>query len=280
MVITYGRMNYSFLALGLAASFAPLAYAADAPLNTLSPEESKAGWVLLFDGKTMNHWVDPRTKTPPGDAWTIEDECLKAQAHSRITEDLFSRATYRDFELAFDFRISPAGNSGVKYRVQDHFFVVPTLAGAPRERFELQVEHSFANRGPRPPHGQDYVVGFEYQITDDAANGDALGNIKHTAGALYDMVAPSAHVSRPVGEFNHGRIVVRGNHVEHWLNGVKVVDSSLDSEDALAGIRKRWRDSPHILEMLAKQPRNDCPITLQNHGDAAWFRNIKIRELK
>lgn len=271
-------MSHFFLSLGIAAALAPLALAADP--NTLSPQEAKAGWVLLFDGKTMDHWVDPRGKTPPGDAWTIDEQCLKAQAHPRITEDLFSRANYRDFELAFDFRISQRGNSGVKYRVQDHFFITPTPAGVPKERFEVQVERSFGNRGPRPAHGGDYVVGFEYQITDDAANGDALGNIKHTAGALYDMVAPASHASLPVGEFNHARIVVRGNHVEHWLNGVKVVDSSLDSEDALAGIRKRWRDSPHILELMAKQPRKDCPITLQNHGDSAWFRNIKIRELK
>ncbi len=273
-------MNYFFLSLGLAATLAPLARAADAPLNTLTPAERKAGWVLLFDGKSMDGWVDPRTKTPPGDAWTIDDQCLKAQARPRIGEDLFSQKTYRDFELAFDFKISPAGNSGVKYRVQDHFFVTPTPAGSPKERFEVQVERSFSNRGPRPDHGGDYVVGFEYQITDDAANKDALGNVKHTAGALYDMVAPSSHASLPVGEFNHARIVVRGNHVEHWLNGVKVVDSSLDSEAALAGIRKRWRDSPHILEMMAKEPRKDCPITLQNHGDSAWFRNIKIREIK
>jgi hypothetical protein len=266
-------MNYFFLFLGVAASFAN---AADKPLNTLSAEERKAGWVLLFDGQSMDHWVDPRAETPPGDAWSIEDQCLKAKAHPAIDEDLFSRAAYRDFELVFEFKISPAGNSGVKYRVQDHFFVNPQ----PGERFEVAVERSFSNRVARPAQGQDYVVGFEYQITDDAANKDALGNVKHTAGALYDMVAPSAHASRPVGEFNQGRIVVRGKHVEHWLNGVKVVDSALDSEDALAGIRKRWRDSPHILEMMAKQPRKSCPITLQNHGDEAWFRNIKIREIK
>ena len=85
---------------------------------------------------------------------------------------------------------------------------------------------------------------------------------------------------RPVGEFNHSRIVLKGNKVEHWLNGVKVVDSSLDSPDAMAGINRRWTLSPGMKEMLGRQPKKDCPISLQNHGDAAWFRDIKIRPLK
>ena len=235
-------------------------------------------WISLFDGKTMDHWVDPRQKTPPGDAWTIEDGCLKAQRRPVITEDLFSRQTFRDFELEFDWRISPGGNSGVKYRIQDHLFV-PRAPGS-KEKFEAQVERAFVNRtNQRLDKGQDYVVGFEYQITDDSANGDAKGNPKHTAGALYDMVAPSSAASRPVGEFNHSRIVLRGNHVEHWLNGVKVVDSALDAPPALEGIQKRWSVAPHVYDLLSKQPKKDCPISLQNHGDESWFRNIKIRNL-
>ena len=259
-----------------AALFVLSAWAQDAAPNTLTPAEAKAGWILLFDGKTMNHWVDTRQKTPPGDAWTIDDGCLKAKAHPRITEDLFSEDTYRDFELEWDWRISPAGNSGLKYRIQDHIWLVQRVGST----FEAQVEHAYDNRvTTRPEHGQDYVVGFEYQMTDDSSNGDAVSHIKHTAGALYDMVAPSSHPLKPVGEFNHSRIVLRGNHVEHWMNGVKVVDSSLDSPDALQGIGTRWKVAPHVYELLAKQPHKDCPISLQNHGDDAWFRSIKIRKL-
>lgn len=236
------------------------------------------GWISLFDGKTMNHWVDPRQMNPPGDSWTIEDGCLKARSKPHINEDLFSDQTFRDFELEFDWRISPRGNSGVKYRIQDHLWV-PRVPGAP-QKFELQVERGYLNRvAGRPQMGQDYVVGFEYQITDDSANRDAKSNRKHTAGALYDMVAPSSAAALPVGEFNHSRIVLRGNHVEHWMNGVKVVDSSLDSPAALEGIEKRWAGAPHVLELLTRQPKKDCPISLQNHGDEAWFRNIRIRKL-
>jgi len=248
--------------------------------NVLTPEEERAGWMLLFDGRTMSGWDDPRLKTPSGDAWSIEDGCLKAHAHPHITEDLFTQETFRDFELVFDWRISPGGNSGVKYRIQDHLFIAPLDRVGQREIFEYSVERSFQNPlHERPAKGQDYVIGFEYQITDDSKNGDAKGNRKHTAGALYDMVAPSAQPARPVGEFNHSRILVRGNHVEHWLNGVKVVDSALDSPDALQGIEKRWAVAPHVHKLLAMQPKKDCPISLQNHDNEAWFRNIKIRRL-
>ena len=240
---------------------------------------SPDGWISLFDGKTMNGWDDPRLKTPPGDAWTIEDGCLKAKAKPRITEDLFTKDTFRDFELVFDWRISPAGNSGVKYRIQDHLFVLPDEPGK-REKFETRVERSFRNRvAGRQDKGQDYVVGFEYQITDDTANSDAKSGGKHTSAALYDMVAPSKQALRPVGEFNHSRIVLRGNHVEHWLNDVKVVDSALDSPDALQGIQRRWAEAPHVYDLMAKQPKKDCPVSLQNHGNDAWFRDIKIRRL-
>jgi len=244
----------------------------------LTPEEKAAGWILLFDGASMKGWVDPRQKNPPGDSWTIEDGCLKATSKPRIREDLFSRQTFRDFELVFEWRISPAGNSGVKYRIQDHFVVLPRAEG---ERFEESVQRSLQRRPKQRSVGQgeDYVVGFEYQIVDDAGNADAKTSPKHMTGALYDMVAPAAAAPKALGQFNQSRIIVNGNHVEHWLNGVKVVDSSLDSPEAMAGVQKRWSIAPAVLEMLSKQPRKDCPISLQNHNDEAWFRGIKIRRL-
>lgn len=267
--------------LALFLTLAIMAWAVDSAPNRLTAEEKRAGWILLFDGKTMAGWDDPRGKTPPGDAWSIDDGCLKAKAHPAITEDLFTNAAFRDFELAFQWRISPGGNSGLKYRIQDHWFVLPKPAGAPPERFEASVERSFLNRtAERRAKGQDYVIGFEYQMTDDSANGDSLSNNKHTAGALYDMAAPSAHATKPVGEFNQSRIVVRGKHVEHWMNGTQVVDAAMDSPGAMEGIATRWKAAPHVYELLAKQPKIDCNISLQNHGDEAWFRSIKIRRLQ
>jgi len=275
-------MSRSLSLLLLCAATAPWPCCAADPRapNILTHEEKLAGWVLLFDGRTMNGLDDPRLKTPPGEAWTIEGGCLKAQANPHITEDLFTQEKFRDFELVFDWRISPGGNSGLKYRIQEHLFVAQHEGNGEGETFEQSVERSFVNRiHARPAKGQDYVIGFEYQMTDDTKNGDAKGNRKHTAGALYDMVAPSAQPARPVGEFNQSRILVRGNHVEHWLNGVKVVDSALDAPEALQGMHKRWGVAPHVYKLLATQPKKDCPISLQNHGDEAWFRNIKIRRL-
>src|SRR6202035_873073 len=127
--------------------------------NALTPEEKSAGWVLLFDGKSMTGWVDPRQKAPPGDGWSIDNGCLKATSKPRYREDLFSKQTFRDFELVFDWRISPAGNSGLKYRIQDHLFVLPR---EPNEKFEASVQRTFQNRtNRRPDKGEDYVVGFE-----------------------------------------------------------------------------------------------------------------------
>jgi hypothetical protein len=246
--------------------------------NTLTKQEKKQGWILLFDGKSFAGWEDPTKRTPPGDAWTIEDGTIKTLRRAKITEDLFTTRTFGDFELAFDWRISEGGNSGIKYRIQHHLWLQHSK---PLERFEHSVERSFAEPvTERPEKGQDYVIGFEYQMTDDAKNSDAVSNKKHTAGALYDMVAPSSAPSKPAGEWNQGRIVVRGKHVEHWLNGVKVVDATLDDPAVLEGVKRRWKDAPHVLDLLANQPKRECPISLQNHGDDAWFRNIKVRPLK
>jgi hypothetical protein len=241
--------------------------------NQLTPAEKSQGWKLLFNGKDMSGWDDPRQKTPAGDAWTLEDGCLKAHANPKITEDLFTQDTFGDFDLVFDWRISRGGNSGVKYRIQDHVFLRDGRIG----RFEDLVNHSLKDRRTdRPSKGQDYVIGFEYQILDNARNSDARAGLSHTAGALYDMVPPERDASRPVGEFNHSRIVLKGTHVEQWLNAVKVVDADLAAPEIKQHIAKRWTANSPVYNLLGGQPKHECPISLQNHGDEVWFRNIKI----
>jgi hypothetical protein len=269
-------VKYTFPALCSALCFGLVVpgLAAD---NQLSPAEKTAGWKLLFDGNSFANWEDPSRKSPTADSFVIEDGCLKAVAHPKIVEDLFSKEIFGDFELEWDWKISPAGNSGVKYRIQDHLF----LADQRTPRFEDLVNLSFSPRPPRREKGQDYVIGFEYQMVDNTSNPDATrGGALHQAGALYDVQSPSKDATKPVGEFNHSRLVVRGDHVEHWMNGVKVVDTSLKSPAVAAAMAKRWGDGSNVYKLLVDQPRARCPISLQNHNDAAWFKNIKVRELK
>jgi Domain of Unknown Function (DUF1080) len=264
------------LALLLLAAGLTVASAAD---NALSKEERAAGWKLLFDGKSMNGWSDSTGKPMAGDSWTIEEGSLKAKAKPTFTEDLFSTQTYTDFELDFDWRISSGGNSGVKYRIQDHLY----LAGerAKGRKFELIVDDFSKQRVKDRPTGkaQDYVIGFEYQVIDNTKNADALSGVTHSAGALYDIAAPTRDATKPVGEWNHSQLVVKGTHVEHWLNGEKVVDASIAQDVVQPLLTKRWGATPYVLKMLSEQPQKACPISLQNHDNDAWFKNIKVRPL-
>src|SRR5580700_10662257 len=264
----------AFCAAIFAAIITTAAIAAD---NQLTGAEKAEGWRLLFDGNSYTNWIDPSKKSPPGDSFAIEDGCLRAVAHPKITEDLFTQDTFGDFELVFDWKIAPAGNSGIKYRIQDHLYV-KEQRGA---KFEDTLNASFNPRLERTASGQDYVVGFEYQLVDNQKNPDATrGGALHQAGALYDVQAPSKDATKPVGEFNRSRLVVRGDHVEHWMNGEKVVDASLKSAAVAAAMAKRWGEASPVYDMLVNQPKKDCPISLQNHDNDAWFKNIKIRELR
>jgi hypothetical protein len=251
--------------------------------NQLTAQEKAAGWRLLFDGKTFAGWEDPTKKSPPGDSFVIEDGCLKPVAHPRIEEDLFTKETYGDFEMEFDWKIAPGGNSGVKYRIQDRVWVIDDSApgaGTVPKKFEDRVKASLENRRTaRPGKGQEYVIGFEYQILDNALNADARAGATHQTGALYDMFPPLKDSARPVGEFNHSRLLVKGEHVEQWLNGVKVIDASLDAPEVAQGTAKRWGADSPVYNLLVKHPKKQCQISLQNHNSDTWFRNLKIRKL-
>lgn len=226
--------------------------------NALSAREKAEGWRLLFDGKSLAGWRGLGRMDVPAGHWTIEDGAIKKIPTKDVPlqkdgqplagGDLMTVETFGDFELSFEWKISPAGNSGVKYNVSEGM--------------------SKAN----PPGTA--ALGFEYQVLDDALHPDAKNGPNRTAGALYDLIPPDPGTKslRPIGEYNTARIVFTGNHGEHWLNGAKVLEYDLGT--------------PRMADLLAKSKyraikgfadRRNAHIVLQDHTDAAWYRNIKIR---
>jgi len=250
--------------------------------NTLTPKEQAAGWQLLFDGSTFAGW---QTYSPPTDAWVIEDGTLKTVPGAKIRDDLVTEATFTDFEMVFEWRISEAGHSGVKYRVQDQAVLQRGRENPDLRTFEDRVADQLASRrGVRnefdPKQGGEvYNIGFEYQLIDNERHPDALRGEDRTTGALYSIQGPTTDATRPPGEFNQSRIVVRGNRVEHWLNGVRVLEFDLKSPQVGEGLAGRWGAGSEVYRLLTEQPKRACPVVLQFHGDEVWFRNIKIRPL-
>lgn len=267
--------------LFLCAALALPAAAQTAP-NQLTDADKKAGWRLLFDGRTMRGWA-PAAEG----AWTVEDGCLKALPRPVLREDLVTLGEFGDFELVFEWKVAPGANSGVKYLIQDSVLVDGRqLPEGLRLTFEDQVGWFLERRSAKrelvkPGSGaQVYPVAFEYQVIDNHKHPDALFNASSRAGALYRMAAPSQAAAKPAGEFNEGRIVLRGLHVEHWLNGVEVVDIRLDDPQVKASVERRWKEGHPVRRLLTEIPKRRTPIALQHHNDAAWFRSLKIRELR
>ena len=226
-------------------------------LNELTPAQQRAGWRLLFDGTTLNGWRSVDGGSVPGASWRVEDGAIRklpAAAVKRMPDgqpaaggDLMTDSTWRDFELVFQWRVAPGGNSGVKYNVSE----------------ELSRQ--------TPNHA---ALGFEYQVLDDSLAEDNKV-ASHRAGALYDLVPPNTYARlAPVGQWNRSAIIIRGNHGEHWLNGARVVAYDLGTPqfDSLLAASK-FRGVAGFAERRAGH------IVLQDHGDEVWYRNIKIRPL-
>jgi hypothetical protein len=227
--------------------------------NTLSTAEKTQGWILLFDGKSFEGWRGLGREGIPEGHWAIEDGAIKKipsadvplQADGQPLQggDLLTLDTFLNFEFTFEWKIGPGGNSGIKYNVSE--------------------DMSTAN----PP--QHAALGFEYQILDDALHPDARASDTHRAGALYDLMTAEAALLKPVGEYNTGKIVFRGSHGEHWLNGRKILEYDLGSDD----MRKRIQQSKYS-SIAGFADKRKGHIVLQDHTDAAWFRNLKLREIK
>lgn len=253
--------------------------------NQLTSEEAAEGWTLLFDGETLDGWEDPNKESPPGDAWVVEDGCIKAVDDPRVREDLLTLELFRDFELAFEWKISPGGNSGVKYLIQDRVALVDGRTDPDAVSFEdrvhYELEHRRGNRDTLGPDDriEEYLIAYEYQIIDNQRHPDAGASQNRTAASIYGLAAPQNPVLRPAGEFNESRIILQGDRVQHWLNGSLVVDVALTAEEIRAGLERRWTQESPVYQLLTEMPRRESPVALQHHNDEVWFRNLKIRRL-
>jgi hypothetical protein len=247
-------LAFAALMLGACGGEPPAAPAAPAPVaeapapapevagpNTLTAEQTAAGWKLLFNGVDLTGWKGYK-KDKPGDAWKVEDGALALTAGG--AGDLMTVEEYGPFELSYEWKISPNGNSGLIYLIQE----------------DAKAENTY-NTGP------------EMQVLDNDGHPD--GKIpSHRAGALYDIETPPDGAVKPVGEWNEATVRFTGSKIEHWLNGKLVSESSYGDDAWKAKVAaSKFKQWP-LFGTFAKGH-----IALQDHGDKVWYRNIKIRAL-
>jgi hypothetical protein len=229
-------MKHSLFACALAS------FICTSAISTLAANVDSGGRTAaksLFDGASLSGWRGYKTEAP-GDGWKVVDGMLvlKGKGGDLVTVDEFG-----DFDLELEWKVAEATNSGVIYRV---------------------------GLGDNAT----YVTGPEYQVLDNLKAEDNK-KATHLAASLYDLAGPVKDFTRPVGEWNSARIRVRGWHVEHWLNGEKVVDVDLESPAGKALIAaSKFKDWPKFASLKRGH------IALQDHGHLVSFRNIRIRELK
>ncbi|MCL6266945.1 3-keto-disaccharide hydrolase [Flagellimonas myxillae] len=221
--------------------------------NQLTLDEKKRGWQLLWDGKSTEGWRGARLDNFPEQGWIIENGVLSVLAsggaESTAGGDIVTVDTYGDFELKVDFKITEGANSGIKYYVDTDL-----------------------NKGPGSS------IGLEYQILDDAKHPDAKkGNHEgsRTLASLYDLIQADVNKpANPIGEWNTAHIISKNNHVEHRLNGVKVLEYERKSEDYRKLVSEsKYEKWPNFGEA------DKGHILLQDHGDLVSFRNIKIKSI-
>ncbi|MBI2071823.1 MAG: DUF1080 domain-containing protein [Gemmatimonadetes bacterium] len=235
MIMPVPRMSWALLVVSVACS--PVGRA-QSQTNALTAAEQAAGWKLLFDGKSTDGWRGYRMDSVPS-GWKVVDGALTRVGAGR---DLITREQFANFELALEWNISPGGNSGIMYRVTEEY-------------------------------EESYKSAPEMQVLDDAGHADAQSRLT-AAGSNYDLYPAPAGVVKPAGQWNLVRILVQRNHVEHWLNGQKVVEYELMGPDWEARVkRSKFVEWPNYGR--AKQGH----IALQDHGDQVAYRNIKIRVL-
>jgi len=219
----------------------------DAMLNKLTPAEIKKGWKLLFDGSTLTGWKT-YNRTDMATSWGVKDGAIFLDAKKGRSDiakgDLVTLEDYDDFEFSVEWKISDCGNSGIMYRIVED-----------------------------PKYKQPYLTGPEMQVLDNKCHPDAK-IITHRSGDFYDVMASKTENVKPAGEWNSVKIIMKGYKLEQWQNGVRQIKLTLGSDEINAIVAKsKWKNQKDWGKALIGK------IGLQDHGDAVWFRNIKIRSL-
>ncbi|MGI4022795.1 MAG: 3-keto-disaccharide hydrolase [Janthinobacterium lividum] len=210
--------------------------------------QNASKWNYLFNGKSVANLRGYKMDTFPTQAWKVEDGALVAQPDVPNV-DLVTKDTYTNFDLTFDWKVSKAGNSGVFYNVQE------------------TASHESGN-GNSP----NWLDNFEMQLLDDINFNDK--EPIRSAGSLYDLIVPENKNLKPVGEYNTARLLVNHGHVEHWLNGVKVVEYEIGSEKLNKLIQNsKYKDNPKFAKNTTGH------LMFQHHGQKVWLKNIKVKRL-
>ncbi|GIX03462.1 MAG: hypothetical protein KatS3mg113_0468 [Planctomycetaceae bacterium] len=214
--------------------------------NTLTDAERTAGWQLLFDGKSLTGWRGYRAETLPA-SWRVADGSLFSRREQGASwGDIITQEQYDDFELLVDWKMTRGGNSGVMYRASEEY------------------DHVWQS-GP------------EFQVLDNTSHMDGLNPLA-SAGACYAVFPPAIDATQPLGEWNRTRIVCQGQHVEHWLNGVKLLEYEIGSPRWTAHVKtSKFYLSAYGQSRWGRVLRGH--IGLQDYGGAIEFRNIKLRSL-
>jgi len=208
----------------------------------------KDKWIVLFDGKSTDKLRGYAMDKFPDSAWKVEDGALVTLT-GVPNIDLVTKDEFKNFELAFEWKTSVGGNSGVFFHVREN------------------IKHESGN-GNSP----NWLDNFEMQILDDIGFNDTAAI--RSAGSLYDLIIPVNKKLKPVGEYNDMKLVVNHGHVEHWLNGAKVVEYDLGSERIKELIAKsKYKNNPKFAKTT------NGHIMFQHHGQQVWFKDIKLREL-
>lgn len=219
----------------------------DVPEEQAMSESTAGEWTTLFNGENLSGWRS-YNEDAPNPAWIVEDGTIVLDVDDGTEEmtggDLITEQQFENFELELEWKLSEGGNSGLFYGVREI-----------------------------PEHDVAYMTGIEMQILDDERHPDGA-NPATSVGACYALYPPVDKAVNPVGEWNKVRLVVDGGHAEHWLNGRKIVEYEIGSEDWNERIsNSKFSEWEHF----AKYRRGH--IGLQDHTDRVWFRNIRIREL-